>query len=48
MTENQISVSAHFHQEVTKHHFGQYSAAIVDYNTAIWFKPNSAETYSNR
>ena len=48
MTEDQTSVSARFHQEGIKHHFGQYSAAIVDYNTAIRFKLNFAKTYCNR
>lgn len=47
MTENRVSASDHFHQGVTKHHLGQYSAAIVDYDTAIRSKPNSAKTYSN-
>ncbi len=52
MTGNQVKASDsamdHFHRGVTKHHSGQYNAAITEYNTAIRFKPNFAEAYSNR
>lgn len=42
MTEDQIKASAinHYNQDRAKHDLGQYAAAITDYNTVIWLKPN--------
>ena len=39
MTENQVkmpdSVTDYFHRGVTKHHLGQYSAAIAEYSNTV-------------